>query len=245
MFHLRISITEAQAGELFAATPNVAIRSSKIVIDSMISKFKPNKYVFSYEYKLNNHHIHAHLEYPEAPKKSTISDFFKKNGYCGLYYHKPVVTTEQQNLLYCVKELQIITDNLSAQERDKLINETIRINEDKATDQRDKLYNLFMERLFDDALRTWQIYERYYEKGRDYEAHAPRKPYPFSLGWVSHWISEVYVKEYKKAPPLCHLNEYVLYIAHKVNAHPEINYDVFNLENFYCRRFGELKYDLC
>jgi len=240
MFHLRVSISAIAADARLVKDGEVLT-----FVNALIHKFKPLKYVFAYECaKKVNHHIHAHLEYEAEPKKSTLSDFMKVHHFSGLYYHKNVQTTARQNLLYCIKDLNIIQHNFEKIEYDELVNTTEKINEDKATDQRDKLYNKFIESVYPSALVEHQKWVNHYNNEDIINRHSPNAPKPplqWSLGWVAHWISEIYVKEYKKAPPLCHLNEYVLYIAHKVNE--LIGSDVYRLEHFYCKRFGETMYD--
>lgn len=129
-YHLRVTIARDDALKL---------------IPQFIDKFKPARYIFSYEEVKQdgkvNKHIHGHLEYVQSPSKSTMSDWFKKQNLSGKYYHKTLDKDPINNKLYVFKDLDILNHNLSEEEQEELNDETDRINTEKNIPMKQQLLN--------------------------------------------------------------------------------------------------------
>jgi len=199
-YHLRVTITRLDAPALIA---------------KYLDAFLPMLYVFAYEEKGDNHHIHAHLEYNEnkgVPAKQTISDFFKKNNLQGKYYHKSVKKDDNSNLLYVTKDLDILKHNVAELEMDEILNKTKAINKDKKTHARHKMLERVRasQQLYLDELAQLATVN-------DNEFPAALPPPPFAkLSDIAIFIMNIYIDEYDKEPPLAHMRGYVLYIAQKL-----------------------------
>lgn len=198
------------------------------VSNDFIDKFKPLEYAVSYEDKDGNQHIHAHLYYDNVPKKQTISDFFKRYENVKGYYHKELKKEPIDNLLYVLKDLDIIRHNIDQERYQQLISTTKRINADKKKHARHKLLEIIEEeyRQFNEKAPSsdnLEQYLQYYEKA----------PY-VHLSDISRKIIKIYVEDYDKEPPLAHLRGYVLYIAQKMikqwerpNCHIKMELDIY------------------
>lgn len=205
-YHLRVTMEREEADK---------------VLDKFVEKFKPITYVFSYEEVEDNHHIHGHLEYDAIPKRQTISDFFKRHNLSGCYYHKEIEKEPINNLLYVLKDLDIIDHNLEQERYDTLIETTKRINDDKKKQARHKLLEIieadlkpFFEREPKQSENeTMDEYEKYMEA---YQEWASTCPY-LTLSDIADRIMSIYIDDYDKEPPLAHMRGYVLYIAHKIH----------------------------
>jgi len=199
-YHLRVTITRLDAPALIA---------------KYLDAFLPMLYVFAYEEKGDNHHIHAHLEYNEnkgVPAKQTISDFFKKNNLQGKYYHKSVKKDDNSNLLYVTKDLDILKHNVAELEMDAILNKTKAINQDKKTHARHKMLERVRasQQLYLDELAQLATVN-------DNEFPDALPPPPFArLSDIAVFIMNIYIDEYDKEPPLAHMRGYVLYIATKL-----------------------------
>lgn len=181
--------------------------------DEFTKKFSPVEYAYSYEEKGDNLHMHGHLCYydNEVPKKQTLSDFFKKHNLIGLYYHKELTKEPQNNLLYVMKDLDIIKHNLALEYYEVLMKSTQRINEDKKKHARHKLLDIIK-----------QEHLSFIEKGplqgtepidlQNYDDYYQAAPYRH-LSDITKRIVNIYVQDYDKEPPLSHIRGYVLYIA--------------------------------
>lgn len=146
--------------------------SSETIINAFISKFKPLVYIISREIsKENVHHWHGHIEYKSLPKKQTMSDFFKKNGLAGKYYHKNLTKDSLNNKLYVTKDLDIFLHNLTEDELEELLELTEEINEDKKKDPKLKLLDYFRENGCGD------------------------------LGDMCNTVARIYIQDYDKLPP--------------------------------------------
>lgn len=155
------------------------------------------KYIFSYEEVDDNHHIHGHIEYAKEPTKQSISQWMKTKGYSGKYYHKKLDKDPKSNILYVVKDLDLIHHNLSKEHIDFYKNETKKITENKKLEQRHKLlleYNKYLE--------TVQASKNFW-----------------TLPDLARWIMNHYINVYDKEPPLAHLKGYTIYIASKCTEH--------------------------
>lgn len=179
------------------------------ISDEFTKKFSPVEYAYSYEEKGDNLHMHGHLCYydSEVPKKQTLSDFFKKHNLIGLYYHKELTKEPQNNLLYVMKDLDIIKHNLALEYYDVLMKSTKRINEDKKKHARHKLLDIIKQehlQFIENSPSNDNVeeYLSYYEKA----------PYQH-ISDITKRIVRVYVEDYDKEPPLAHIRGYVLYIS--------------------------------
>lgn len=204
-YHLRVTMEREEADKL---------------LDKFVEKFKPITYVFSYEEVEDNHHIHGHLEYDSVPKRQTISDFFKRHNLSGCYYHKELDKDPINNLLYVLKDLDIIDHNLEDERYNTLIEATKRINEDKKKQARHKLLEIIEADLKPYLLKepkqkeneTMDQYEEYLEEHFKWSNEAPY----ISLACIAKRIMNIYINDYDKEPPLAHMKGYVLYIATKI-----------------------------
>jgi len=210
------------------------------LIPDFINKFGPAIYVFSEEVSEKGViHIHAHLEYTgKPPASSTMSDLFKRYLLSGKYYHKPLNKERKNNLLYVVKDLDVKLHNLPETEYDSLIEETMLINEDKNKNTRDKLFELY--KIWFENNKDEFIIKTFNEITLTEEITYPIISYwdctITDLECIALFINDLYVVEWKKEPPLAHLNAYVLYIATLINKH--LNYvNFYKVTNFYRRRY--------
>jgi len=200
-YHLRVSITREEA---------------QAFIPKFLDAFLPMLYVFAYEEKDSNHHIHAHLEYNEnkgVPKKQTLSDFFKKNNLQGKYYHKSVKKDDNSNLLYVTKDLDILKHNVAELAMDEILNKTKAINKDKKLHARHKILEKVraVQLKYLDELKQLAI-------TADNEFPPENIPTPpfCKMSDIAVFIMNLYIDEYDKEPPLAHMRGYVLYIATKL-----------------------------
>lgn len=210
------------------------------LINEFLNKFKPTTYVFSEEVSDKGViHVHGHLEYTlKPPPSSTLSDFFKRYLLSGKYYHQPLKKDIKNNLLYVLKDLDIKLHNLPEILYDSLIEETVAINDDKNRNTRDKLFELF---------KIWfeNNKEQFIIKTINEVTLTEEITYPLISYWdctitdlecIALFINDLYVVEWKKEPPLAHLNAYVIYIATLMNKH--LNYvNFYKVTNFYRRRY--------
>lgn len=196
-YHLRVTGEKKQLTEL---------------VEQYIKQFKPSVYIFAYEEKDKNHHIHGHLEYSKLPKsfKQALSQWMKSRGYTGKYYHQQIVTTNEQNKLYITKDLDIIKHNLTEEQMDQLKQATNEINEDKKLSQRHKLTQAFNDYLStQDPARVSKMYTE--------------------LKDIAHWIMRYYLNKYDKEPPLAHIKGYTIYIASKCDIREQFSYQINHL----------------
>lgn len=205
-FHLRITIEREEADK---------------ILNQYVNKFKPTTYVFSYEEVEDNHHIHGHLEYEVIPKRQTISDFFKRHNLSGCYYHKEIDKDPINNLLYVLKDLDVIDHNLEEERYNTLIEATKRINEDKKKQARHKLLEIIeadLKPFFEREPKqkeneTMDELEEYIEARTQWATECPY----MQLSDIADRIMTIYIDVYDKEPPLAHMRGYVLYIAQKIS----------------------------
>jgi len=145
------------------------------------------KYLFTYEEKGDNHHIHGHLEWDKYSKQ-TMSDWMKLMKKSGKYYNDDLQKTAKENLLYITKDLDVLATNYSDEEVDAIIKATMAINEDKAMDMRHKLFNLVKDNM---SIQTVKDLKKF--------------------------IYLHYVNVLDKEPPFTHLRGYMAYIALKMD----------------------------
>lgn len=199
-------------------------------IDEYIKKFGPVIYIFSYEEVEQNHHIHAHLVFPvgkEQPKQ-TRSDWFKKMGFAKKYYFEK--TKESiNNILYVLKDLDILKHNVCEKHYDKVLQQTKVINADKKKQAREKLLELFMSHLREEFKgQTEENYEEYKKK----------REYWQQFSSVALFIHKAYVRRWNKSPPISQMKGMVLYICEKADESQQCPvYYGSNIEQFYLGLF--------
>lgn len=231
----------------------------KPIIEFFIKKFDPTKYLFGFEQKDDNRHVHGHLEFENPPARQRISDFFKKHFNDDiisgrLYYFKAIAKSKEANILYAMKEQDIITHNLTDEEYGRLMQKTKEIEEDKKLDQRHKLLNSFtksletkvkileetqkiINRLEAELDKDKKNIERLTVAKQEYRHHFEEVT---KLSYISRFIHKVYVTEYDKEPPLNHIRGYTLYIASKYNGNDKIRERLQSeVDAYYERMFPE------
>jgi len=166
------------------------IHALKIVND-FITKFmaKLIKYVFSHEISGSGQsHIHGHIQYKsdEVIPRSTLCDFFKALGLQGKYYHKIVQKEDELNILYVIKELDILTHNFSEEEFQTFLELTNTINENKKKNLKEKLIDHFLD-----------------------------KPY-INLNDIASEITRLYIDDWNEFPPVHNTRKMTLYVAKKL-----------------------------
>lgn len=182
----------------------------KKLMEEYIKKFKPDSYIIGYEEVDENHHIHCHITYQTVPSKQSISQWMKTRDYSGKYYHQQVKTTNKQNILYVVKELDLVLTSWSANSINKLKQLTEEINENKKMNQRHKLlieYNKYLSTYTAEQFMTTL----------------------FTLPGLARWIMNYYVKVYDKEPPLAHIKGYTIYIASKCDIYEKYQHALDHL----------------
>lgn len=182
--HLRVTISEDDA---------------RHIIPLFVDKFKPDRYIFSYEEVGDNKHIHGHLEYKDKePSKSTLSDWFKKLNLSGKYYCQTLIKDHHHNIVYVMKDLKIVSHNLSEDDFHGYMEKTQEINEDKSKDIKVKL----VERCI------------HYLTQVDENGHCLYSP---DFGDLATIIMNVYVDDWDRLPPPNGLlNQYIIYVAKKI-----------------------------
>lgn len=163
MFHLRVTIGEDK--DKFTLTS----------FNLFLKKFKPVMYIMAYEeVGETNKHIHAHIEYANEPKRQTMSDFMKKEGYAGKYYHTKVKTTKEKNLLYCIKDMDILATSLTDEELEEWKSKTEKINDEKTKPMKQQLYEVCLDRFIAPPHRVDLVTLIFdYMKERDYMPPTP------------------------------------------------------------------------
>ena len=215
------------------------------LITDFINKFGPSIYVFSEEVSDKGViHIHGHLEYTgKPPASSTMSDLFKRYLLSGKYYHQPLKKDIKNNLLYVLKDLNIKSHNLSETEYDELITETVAINDDKKKNTRDKLFELYKIWFYIQRpkceFKVTIITDLGDELTTDETELCYFGTYLNDVTTIALFINDLYVNEWKKEPPLAHLNGYVLYIATLMNKEIQLEslWGYYNIYSFYMRRY--------
>lgn len=182
----------------------------KKLMDEYIKKFKPETYIIGYEEVDKNHHIHCHLVYSTVPSKQSISQWMKVREYSGKYYHQQVKTTNKQNIMYVVKDLDLISHNLPPEHIKKIIELTEEVNENKKMSQRHKL---LIE------------YDKYIDTFTDDEFVKAK----FTIASIARWIMRYYISVYDKEPPLAHIKGYSLYIANKCKIKQQYDIELSHL----------------
>jgi len=210
--------------------------ASNLLINLFISKFDLYQYVFSYEEVGDNHHIHAHLEYNTIPKKTTLSDFFKKQNLTGKYYHKALDKEPINNILYCLKELDIIVHNFPPASYDDFILQTKQINENKSKSSRVKLLDLFKVYITEEVNKATASSLDVVGVDMTSSQQIMELARP---GTVVRFIHNVYVDEWDKAPHLSSMKATALYIMQKVTNDPTVPISYENaIQNFYDKFIG-------
>lgn len=223
------------------------------IIDDFVKKFKPVAYIFGYEEKGDNKHVHGFIIYDKQPATSTLSDFFKKHVGSGTrgapnYYHKGCETNDLNNALYVMKELDLLKHNLSDRRFNELKQTTIKINEEKEQNQRHKLLNAFTNFMKDNEIKYKNYTDTLFKltplNKEDFQLmstiEAKQKELISEiqcLSYIAKFIHKAYIEEYDKEPPLNHIKGYCLYIAHNYKS-TQFTYQ-YAIERYYERMFSE------
>jgi hypothetical protein len=208
----------------------------KTVIDAYFKKFKAVSAVCGYEEKGENHHMHCHIEldattfeYHTSDKgKTARSAFFKKHHLTGLYNFDKLKKTPLNNILYVIKDLDIVAvRNVEDEQLEELRQMTSEINENKRLDQRHKLYEKFKEHIHNHELLKMDTIGM-----TEYQLEEHRNIHRIS--YILKFIHKVYILEWDRDVPLGQLKAYVLYIAEHISRekNPMISYDA-QIHNFY------------
>lgn len=218
------------------------------LINDFLNKFKPSLYVFSEEVSDKGVvHVHGHLLYDsKIPPTSTVSDLHKRYLLSGKYYHVPLREEHRKNLLYVVKDLDVKHHNMEEDAYNEIIKTTEQINADKKKNTRDKLFERF-KAWFDINRPLCQFKTKIIndfgdeiEEDNDNVCHF--NTFINDLTTIALFINDLYVNEWKKEPPLAHLNGYVLYIATLMNnevkhLNSNATSQYYDVHGFYKRRF--------
>lgn len=223
-YHLRVRATEQGKEKQQLAD----------ILDLYIEKYQPKVYIAGYEEVIedgkSNKHMHVHIEYNgEAPKKQTISDFFKKHKLTGKYYHQQIKTTNEQNKLYITKDLDLIKYNVTEEEINRITEATQVINKSKKQDARKKILEAYSKYIIEADQLIAKLDELQQSKvASDYCRFAH----------IAMFIHKLYVNEYDKEPPTYKMKGYILYVAEKVNQMKELQFISYDIENYYYNFMG-------
>lgn len=180
-FHLRITtLSRTHAVEII-----------RLFLIKFVDKLQ--KYIFSHEIsEQGQSHVHAHLEYKpdKAPCRSTLCDFFKAQNLQSKYYNKCIQKTEEANVLYIIKELDIIDHNFPGPEFEQLMELTNTINKNKKLSPKEKLIQAFQDKIY------------------------------LNLNDLASDINNLYIDQYDQIPPIHNTRKYALYVARKLNFCP-------------------------
>lgn len=221
-FHLRVTVKKQAAKQL--------------TID-LVAAFKPLKYVVGFEKKGDNEHIHWHIEFCQDKTsyhhsnagKTWRSALFKKLGFAGEYNFQRVEKSDEQNILYVIKDLDVLQHNLSQEEFEEYQQKTQIINADKKLDVRQKLLARIKDKIKDIPPTKKALTKS--DLDDDYEVHL-NKHYPHRLYQISALIHDIYVDEWDKDPPTMHMKGYTLYIASKISLS-------FDTKSYYAKLYNE------
>lgn len=191
---------------------------AKTFFPLLVKKFAVATYLCAFEKPPNNpenEHIHCHLEMDNY-KKSTMSDFMKKHNLTGKYYCKLVRKTKHDNLVYIVKNNDILfIENIEQSELDNALNETDRINDEKTIPMKHQLVNHWIkynenELVIPDNKLALYMFIGEYHTERDY------LPPTFSLcnQYALYIVMDIY-RKLKSSKPYVSQNDkndyYVIY----------------------------------
>lgn len=167
-YHLRVSVTSRdRADEL---------------IDLFNGVFPLYAYVFGFESKDENLHIHGHIQYQpdfdptQSKNKVKRSEFFKKMKALELVpdknesnYHE-VCKDELKNLAYVIKDCDVLRSHNISEDLMRDAEERVsQITEEKKTPMKEQLYSEWIrrDRLFCDKLEAFIFIDNYHVE-RDY-----------------------------------------------------------------------------
>lgn len=172
------------------------------ILNEFQKKFKVNQMVACFEHKgynedgsFINPHSHAYIKYGVVPSKQSISDFFKKQALlkdeCQAgYSHKIQKTSTDRNLVYVVKQRDIIINTIG--DLKKWLDLSAKVDDEKKIPTRDKLYELWKEHNNNSIILPKSKFDIY------------------------KFIDELYVLKWKKNPlSASHLFSYSKYIIIK------------------------------
>lgn len=167
-YHLRVSLTSRDHAQQ--------------LIDNYLSVFPLYAYLFCFESKDDNLHIHGHIQYEQDydaslnKNKVKRSEFFKKMKGLNLVpdknesnYHEQV-KDELKNLAYVMKDNDLITmHNISEEKLEEARLRVDNITNEQRLTMKEQLYNAWSlkERLFVDKLEAYIFIDQYHVE-RDY-----------------------------------------------------------------------------
>lgn len=135
-YHLRVDTTKQQ---------------SEVFSKKFITKFKLDIYCVSFEIAkiTQKQHIHMYLKFDlnHIPKKSTLSDFMKKEGYSKKYSFQKQKKSTMKYLLYILKDLEPILSNLEPELLEELMERCMDIKLDKKLTIKQKYYNYWLDKI--------------------------------------------------------------------------------------------------
>jgi len=157
-----------------------------ILLPKLIAHFNNRiiSYVFAFEQKPNNNHIHGHVLWSKPVAHPTMSDFMGKHGKLGKWSNQPMKEPYIHSQVYCTKDLDILLTNYDDVKIQSLIAMNIAINEDKKKDMRDKLLALVKDNEKIDTMDK-----------------------------LMYFIYEHYITVLHKEPPFTHIKGYMAYIS--------------------------------
>lgn len=167
-----------------------------------VKKFNPKNYLFCFEVsKENVPHCHGHLEYEkwDSNKTKLLSTFMKNNGLSGRYYHQKIKKSIEHNILYVIKDKDILRSNFLATTIELYKSKTLAIEEDKQKQPCDKLIDRFKIK---------------YAEQLEKEQHMNGIDIPL----IKEFIDDVYIIEWNKLAPTNGLSiQYVKTICKRLN----------------------------
>ena len=169
-----------------------------------LKKFNPDKYIFCFEVsKADIPHCHGHIEYKNGfttNQSKLLSSFMKDQGLSGRYYHQKIKKSIEHNILYAIKDKDIMRTDFTTDEITYYQKKTLEIEESKNTQPCQKLINLFKKK---------------YEK--ELVEDDPNHSF-FNMEIIKEFIDDVYILEWDKLAPTNGLTiQYIKTICKKLN----------------------------
>lgn len=139
-YHLRITlICETQADEVVS---NFILKNNQYI----------ERAIFAYEYiekpdgKIQNHHIHGHIQYKPSFELEKIK-YYLKTKHPKIHNHTPLRKEPENNELYVCKECRIIKSvNYTEEQLNTIKQKNEAIEEDKEKDPKQKLIELLKKK---------------------------------------------------------------------------------------------------
>lgn len=190
-YHLRVSVKERPVCEG--------------IIEYFLAAFPLEAYVFGYEEKDDNLHIHGHIKYIEtfdptqSKNKVKRSEFFKKMKKMDFVpdknesnYHE-LARDEIKNMAYCMKDCDIIKEyNLPEDQKALALEYSEKIEIEKSTKMKDQLFNEWLpkKRNFTNKLEAYVFIDTYHVK-RNYMPPCMTNKIQYAL-YIIYKLHELY-----------------------------------------------------